>query len=84
MNDSDKELKEAAVAAFLLLVPALAQEIERTIPLGSTPAERHLHRQRKGWAELCESAQRTDIDPLEFARQVVVLYQQERRRSRLN
>ncbi len=79
MSEDNSQLMEAAVAAFLSLVPALAEEIERSVPIGATAAERLLHRRQKGWAELCHSAQRTGIDPLEFARQVVRLGEEDRR-----
>lgn len=84
VSDRDKELMEAAVSAFLYLVPALAEEIDRRIPVGSTAAEQRLHRQQKGWAELCHSANRSGIDPIEFARQVVAMHEQTSRTRSLN
>lgn len=84
MEDRDLELMEAAVTAFLCLVPALAEQIEQSVPVGSTRAERNLHRQQKGWAELCHSARRTGVDPMEFARQVILMHRQDQRTRSLN
>lgn len=84
MEDCDLELMEAAVTAFLCLVPALAEQIEQSVPAGSTRAERNLHRQQKGWAELCHSAHRTGVDPMEYARQVVAVHRQDQRTRNLN
>ncbi|MBG6290058.1 hypothetical protein I5I61_21595 [Pseudomonas nitroreducens] len=84
MEDRDKEFMKAAVTAFLCLVPALAEEIEQGVPAGSTRAERDLHRQQKGWAELCQSARRAGIEPMEYARQVVILHRSDQRKRVLN
>lgn len=84
MEDYDKDLMDAAVAAFLCLVPALAEEIELGVPNGSTRAERDLHRQQKGWAELCQSARRAGIEPMEYAKHVVILHRSDQRRRVLN
>lgn len=84
MEERDKETMEAAVTAFLCLVPALAEEIEQSVPAGSTRTERNLYRQQKGWAELCHSARRTGIDPMEYARQIILLHRHDQRRRVLN
>ncbi|WP_448681350.1 hypothetical protein [Pseudomonas nicosulfuronedens] len=81
MNQQQNEFLTEAASAFLYFVPALKDEIDSRIPGGSTPEERRLLRQKKGWAELCFSAHRVGIEPMEFAKQVVLLRELERRRN---
>lgn len=74
----DADLIDAAVAAFLLLVPALAEEIERSIPPDTSGVNRQYLRRQKGWAELCLAAQQRCIEPADFARQVLKLKAEEK------
>ncbi|WP_448682578.1 hypothetical protein [Pseudomonas nicosulfuronedens] len=81
MNEQQNELLKEAASAFLYFVPALKGEIDNRIPGGSTPEERRELRERQGWTELCFSAHRVGIEPMEFAKQVVLLRELERRRN---
>lgn len=76
MNRSEVELIKGAATAFVALVPSLAEEIERSIAPHATEAERQAFVQQKGWADLCLAAKRLNVDPLEFARQVLKVQQQ--------
>lgn len=84
MDELDQKLMQAAVDAFLTLVPALAEEIERNLPRGATSAEVDNARRTKGWVELCQSARRIGVDPLEYAKQIVALQRQEQRTRQVN
>ncbi|MDU4255958.1 MULTISPECIES: hypothetical protein [Pseudomonas] len=72
---------EKAASAFLYFVPSLADEINLGMPEG-TPANRQkAYKLQKGWAELCISAHRAGLEPVEFAKQVIVLRDLERYRA---
>lgn len=73
----DPELIAAAAAAFVSLVPSLAEEIARSIPDNATEPDRAAHFQQKGWAELCLAAKRLNLEPLKFAQQVLEVHQQQ-------
>lgn len=73
----DPDLIAAAAAAFVSLVPSLAEEIARSIPDNATEPERVAYFQQKGWAELCLAAKRLNLDPSEFAQQVLEVHQQQ-------
>lgn len=77
MDEDEIELMQAAVTALLYLIPGLAESIERNITSGSTDAERRLGLLQNGWAKLCQSAAQADLDPLMYARYLVMLYHEE-------
>ncbi|WP_448678994.1 hypothetical protein [Pseudomonas nicosulfuronedens] len=81
MNEQLNEIVKEASSAFLYFVPSLKDEIDHRIPCGTPPEERRLLRQEKGWAELCFSAHRVGVDPVEFAKQIVMLRELERRQT---
>ena len=76
MAQGDLDLAKAATA-FVSLVPSLAQEIGRCIPQEATEPERLAYVQQKGWAELCLTAKRLNLDPLKFAQLVLEVHQQQ-------
>ncbi|MDA8486502.1 hypothetical protein NNO07_25835 [Pseudomonas resinovorans] len=80
MDADDKALIEAAVPALLSLVPALTGVIARGIPIGSTLAEIELYRYQRVWAEICQLAERAGLPPVEVAKQIVLIHQNEQRR----
>lgn len=77
MEKYDPDLIAAAATAFVSLVPSLVEEIARSIPDEATEPERLAHLQQKGWAELCLAAKRLNLEPLEFAQQVLEVHQQQ-------
>ncbi|RUI15300.1 hypothetical protein [Pseudomonas aeruginosa] len=76
MDKNDQKLMEAAVEAFLILVPALAEEIELNLPRGATAAELDNFRRTKAWLELCQVARRAGLEPIEYAKQIVSVRRQ--------
>lgn len=78
MEKRDVELMSTAVAAFLSLVPSLAEEIERSTPASASESERALYRKRKGWTELCFSARRVGMEPYEYAKQIIEVRNEDR------
>ncbi len=81
MNKLPDELLNEAAEAFLYFVPSLRDEIESRIPEGTSLEERRSIREKKGWAELCSSAQRAGIEPVDFAKHIVQLRKLELRRT---
>ncbi|HGN1512498.1 MULTISPECIES: hypothetical protein [Pseudomonas] len=77
MEKYDADLIAAAAIAFVSLVPALAEEIAHTIPDEATEPERLEYFRQKGWAELCLVAKHLNLEPLEFAHQVLEVHQLE-------
>lgn len=71
------DLIAAAATAFVSLVPSLAEEIVRSMPGEATEPERLAYVQQKGWAELCLAAKRVNLEPLEFAQQVLQVHRQQ-------
>lgn len=82
MSSPELDLIQQAAIAYLHFVPSLSQEINQSIPSGSSLAVRRSRRREKGWAELCLSAHRIGLEPSVFARQVIQLRNLERRRAR--
>lgn len=77
MEKYDPDLIAAAATAFVSLVPSLAEEIALSIPGEATEPERLVYLQQKGWVELCLAARRLNLDPLEFAQQVLEVHHQQ-------
>lgn len=73
MQDYDEHLVNTATAALLAHVPSLAEEIERSVPLGATKDARIEHRKLKAWVILCQSASQLGIPAANFARQILTL-----------
>ncbi|WP_152227514.1 hypothetical protein [Pseudomonas sp. SCB32] len=81
VDDRETDSLEETTDAFLALLPALADVIERSIPLAAAIAEVQLHRQQKAWTELCHMADQVGLSPFIAARLVVLIYRSEQRRS---
>lgn len=81
MDDRETDSLEETTDAFLALLPALADVIERSIPSAAALAEVKLHRQQKAWVELCHLADQVSLSPFTIARLIVLIYRSEQRRN---
>ncbi|KAF1072376.1 MAG: hypothetical protein GAK45_00208 [Pseudomonas citronellolis] len=73
MKSDSQYFIEDATQALLHLVPSLAERIDLLLPPGATAAQASAFRQQHAWNELCSLARRADLEPMRYARQLIML-----------